>query len=159
MKPIVFLVLLSISFCANAYGFDSFNNESSRVTKEINCAKPKINSASGSWGALYSCIGGIGQTVKFFINEKPKTGQVRNIKFLWNDWTKEIGQGIHTDSKIAKSWVSSLATMFAPKQAKEITNTFFGKVNKTIESEHYLLKFTYHVGPAIDERMYIITKK
>ena len=157
MKSFTFII--SIFFAFNSYAFDSFNNESSRVTREIGCTKPRITPGSGSWGALYGCIGGVGETVKFFINEKAGTGQVKNIKFLWNHWTKDIGEGSHTDSKIANAWVSTMATMYAPLQVEEVTNTFFGKTDKTIENEQYILKYTYHVGPAIDERMYIITKK
>lgn len=156
-----FILIFTLTFASyQALAFDSFSNESSKITKLLKCEKPKTSPAVDSgWGALYSCIGGNAETVKFFINEEAGTGKVKNIKFMWNDWTKDKGYGKHTDSKTAKKWIKILAATYAPKKQKEIISTFFSKADKEINDGNYSLKYSYHVGPAIDERIIIITLK
>lgn len=139
-----------------AFAFDTFNSESAKVSAGIACPKPKINPGDNVWSPLYTCIGGSAETVKFFINGIAGSTKVDDVKFLWNDWTKDIGHGVHADAAIAKSWVAAMATMYAPHKVGKVINAFFGSKNTTIKDGPYLLKYTYHVGPAIDERMFIV---
>lgn len=143
----------------SASAFQSFRDESNNVTQKIDCPKPKVTAGTKDWGALYSCIGGFGETVKFFINEEAGTGKVKNVKFMWNNWTKNIGEGIHTDKAIAKVWVSIMATIYAPEKTEEVINTFFSSINKTVESSTHILIYTHHVGPAINEHLFTVTTK
>ena len=154
------LLLAIVSFTAQAAAFESFDVETKKVTQNIGCIKPKFNSASPGWGKLYSCIGGKEEAVKFFINKESEiTNKVRNVKFLWNDYTKNTGYGIHADATIANAWAASVATMYAPLKVEKVLKVFKSKKNTIIESENYILKYSYSVGPAIDERMFVITKK
>ena len=110
-------------------------------------------------GALYSCIGGNAQTVKFFINEQPGTGKVRSVKFLWNDFTKDIGYGVHADAAMAADWAEHLAAMYAPTEKAKVQDVFRGNKDAVIETTAYVLRYTYHKGPAADERMFVVTQK
>lgn len=143
-----------------ANSFVSFTTERIKVSSYLACAKPKMNEPSGELGALYSCIGGKAETVKFFVNELPKSGgRVKNVKFLWNDYTKNIGYGVHADSALAKQWVGHLAEMYAPNHKPKVLSVFQGKKNTVVESETHVLTYTFSSGPAADERMYVVTKK
>lgn len=148
-----------ISSCVFGAGFQSFSSESNRASKALNCGNSKVTPASHGWGALYGCIQGNAQTVKWFINEKPNTGQVENIKFMWNDWFKDFGDGLHADKIEAQNALKVLIKLYAPQKGKEIEQIFWGNINKTIESDDFILKYTYSRGPAIDERMIVITPK
>ena len=119
-----------------------------------------MNQASGGLGALYSCIGGKAETVKFFVNEMPNSGgRVKNVKFLWNDYTKNVGEGTHADAAIAKQWAGHLADMYAPTHKAQVMKVFLGNKNAVVESATHVLTYTYSKGPAADERMFVVTKK
>jgi len=140
--------------------FVSFTTERTKVSSYLACAKPRMNQASGDLGALYSCIGGKAETVKFFINEMPNSGgRVKNIKFLWNDYTKNVGEGIHADSAIAKQWAGHLADMYAPAHKEQVLKVFLGNKNAVVQSATHVLTYTYSKGPAADERMFVVIKK
>ncbi|WP_305967432.1 hypothetical protein [Marinobacter salsuginis] len=157
MKSFVFLACAL--FAANSSAFDSFSAESARVTNEIKCPNPKITGGSGSWGALYGCVGGQAETVKFFINEEPATGHVKNVKFIWNDWTENGGYGLHADKALARSWASVLGTMYAPQHVDKVLKAFFGNSDITIKGESHILKYTHHSGPAADQRMIVVVEQ
>jgi hypothetical protein len=141
-------------------GFLSFRDESNLVTSKIGCPNPKVIGGASDWGKLYSCIGGSGSTVKFYINEELGTGKVESVKFMWNDWTKEGGDGVHADKAVARAWVSKFASLYAPEHAEEVIRTFFGSTNKTIETASYVLEYKYHSGPAIDGHVIeVLTKE
>lgn len=155
-----FIVLLACAlFSLNGAAFDRFSAETQRVTGKIKCSHPKITPGSGSWGALYGCVGGRSQTVKWFINEEAGTGKVKNVKFMWNDWTKDGGFGTHADKALARAWVSVLGTMYAPRKVDEVLNAFFSDSGTTIDGESHLLKYTHRSGPGIDERMIVVVEK
>jgi hypothetical protein len=140
--------------------FVSFATERTKVSSYLACTKPRMLQASGSLGALYSCVGGKAETVKFFINEMPNSGgRVNNVKFLWNDYTKNVGEGIHADSVIAKQWAGHLARMYAPTYEEQVLKVFLGNKNSVVQSATHVLTYTYSKGPTADERMFVITKK
>lgn len=140
--------------------FASFTIERTKVSAYLACPKAKINQASGDLGALYSCIGGKAATVKFFVNEMPNSGgRVKNVKFLWNDYTKNVGEGIHADAEIAKQWAGHLSDMYAPNHKVQVLKAFLGNKNAVVESATHVLTYTYSKGPAADERMFVVTKK
>lgn len=140
--------------------FESFTSERIKVSAFLGCTKPRLNQASGDRGSLYSCIGGKAATVQMFVNEKPNSrGAVSNVKFLWNDYTKNVGDGVHADAAIAKKWAGHLADMYAPDQKKQVLKVFLGKKAAVVHSATHLLTYTYTKGPAVDERMIVVTKK
>jgi len=100
------------------------------------------------------------QTVKLFINENSSLNKVYNVKFLWNDWFIDKGfGGVHADKEEAEKAVQALIKLYAPDKSEEIRNIFFGNVNKTISTSRFIIEYTYERGPAIDERMIIVTEK
>lgn len=139
--------------------FSSFSNEIRRVDREINCINPKITKGSKTFGGdLYGCIQGNSETVIFFINQIEGTNKVKNVKLMWNDWTKNLtGEGLHSDKNLADKWVSAAARLYAPGKDKELKDMFYGKTKKVLKNSKYTIVYRYHKGPAIDERLFTIT--
>ena len=140
--------------------FYSFYKEYKLVSSEINCPDPKIRKSTGTWeGDLFFCVSGKAKSVKLYINEKPSGNEVKNIKLMWNDWTKNVEYGVHADKEQAVTWVTKIANLYAPKRANEVKEMFFNRTDKTIRSNNYQLKYTHYVGPAINEHLLVITAK
>jgi hypothetical protein len=162
MNRSVIIVALTIFACfaQGAYGGAlSFQAEVDRVTKALSCPRPKITLASSELGALYGCIVGTAETVKFFINEAEGTGQVKNVKLMWNDWFVDIGYGIHADKKEAQALVKAFAKLYAPNVEKKLASIFFSNSNTAVEVGDYHIAYTYSRGPKIDERLLVLTPK
>ncbi|MEY3880413.1 MAG: hypothetical protein RIQ94_1209 [Pseudomonadota bacterium] len=148
---------------ANAQGnFGSFRAEAEVAKNKLECPNsvdaditPALYDGAG---ALYGCIQGKMETVKWFINEIPKSNRVRNIKFLWNDWFTDMGYGLHSDKLEAQKALNVLIKLYAPEKEKELNNSFFENSDKTITATKFTLKYTYDHGSAIDERMIVVTE-
>jgi hypothetical protein len=142
------------------HSFVSFTTERTKVSSYLACTKSRMNQASGDLGALYSCIGGKAETVKIFISEMSNSGgRVKNVKFLWNDYTKDVGEGIHADAAIAKQWAGYLADMYAPNHKTHVLKVFLGNKSTVVESATHVLTYSYSKGPVANERMFVVTKK
>lgn len=134
-----------------------FQNEVERSKAVLSCKSTKITPGSSGWGALFGCIGGEAETVKFFINEEPETGRVSTTKFLWNDWFKDRGYGFHADAKAADKMIHDLIKLYPSDHDKALLKAFKGKKNLTLEGNGYRFEYTFDRGPAIDERMIMVT--
>lgn len=147
----------------SAGGFDSFRSEAETTKRELQCPNSVDSDTTPAFfdgaGALYGCIQGKMETVKWFITEIPKSNQVKNVKFLWNDWFKEMGFGIHSDKEEAEKALKVLIKLYAPEKSNEVHNAFFGSSSKTIASDKFILEYTYDRGPTIDGRMIVVTEK
>lgn len=160
LSVIVVALAIFACFAQSAFGgMLSFQAEADRATKALNCQQPKITPASSGLGALYGCIAGAAETVKFFINEAEGTSEVKNVKLMWNDWFVDIGYGIHADKKEAQAFVKAFAKLYAPHMEKKLTSIFFSNSNTTLEVGDYQIAYTYSRGPKIDERLFILTPK
>jgi hypothetical protein len=162
MKSSGLVIVLAIFFCSaqNVFGgLLSFQEEADRATKALNCSKAKITPANSVLGALYGCIAGSAETVKFFINETVDDHKVKNVKLMWNDWFVDIGYGKHADKKVAEAYVKAFARLYAPKMEKKLTSIFFSNSNTSIEVGAYQIAYTYTRGPKIDERLLMLTPK
>ncbi|MGP5141153.1 hypothetical protein ACTXPD_05235 [Vreelandella alkaliphila] len=144
---------------ALAADFQSFTSESGEATEALDCRNPKITSASFGMGELYGCVQGTAETVKWFINEVPNTGRVDNVKLMWNDWFKDVGYGLHADKQKAEQALKALIQMYAPNKEEEVEEAFWGNSNRTIASDGFVLEYTYSRGPAIDERLIVVTEE
>jgi hypothetical protein len=137
--------------------------EAQRLATVIDCQSVSINSATANFGKLYSCIQGQGETVKTFLNEAKGTGQVNNIKFLWNDWTKPpatLGYSPHIDQDVAEKAIDNIVLLYAPEVWDLVRGVFFSdEPRKIIRTEIYTITYTYHRGPAMDERMIVIKQR
>lgn len=151
----LFLVLTT----TNSYAkFSNFQTEGQQMAELLKCKNAKISKTEGL-PDLWGCIWPQADVVKIFINAKDDNIGVENIKFIWNDWTKDVGYGVHTDKDKAEEWVKSIAEKYAPDQTAKVLDVFQGSATKTIENENYILTYTYEAGPAIDERLLVITAK
>lgn len=155
LKPAIETTSSSEAESFESTAFGSFAAETRRLEGEIGCLSPKITDATNP-PALWGCIGGYGETVKLFVNETDGGGGVRNVKFIWNDWTRDAGYGLHADRELAEAWVTAIATVYAPNQLAEVLQVFRGKRNRTLISTGFKLTYTYDQGPSIGERMLVI---
>ena len=157
----VFLMVIFFCFAPNVFGdFLSFQKEADRATKMLNCTDVKITPAGYGLGALYGCIAGSTETVKFFINEKAKeAGKVKNVKLMWNDWFIDTGHGKHADKKVAEEYVKIFAKLYVPEMERKLSTFFFSNERKTLDAGDYQIAYTYSRGPAIDERLLVLTSK
>jgi len=135
--------------------FGSFAAETRRLEDEIGCLSPNITDANNP-PALWGCIGGFAETVKLFVNETDGGGGVRNVKFMWNDWTIDGGYGLHADRDIAEAWLTAIATVYAPEQVADVLQIFRGKRNEVLTSDRFRLTYSYDQGPGIGERLLLI---
>lgn len=162
MKYSLSVCVVVIFFCFTPKVFGgllSFQEEADRATKALNCGKAKITPASSGLMALYGCIAGSAETVKFFINEANDAEKVKNVKLMWNDWFVDVGYGKHADKKVAEAYVKVFAKLYAPQMEKKLTSLFFSNSNAVIEVGDYQIAYSYSRGPKIDERLLVLTPK
>ncbi|HEY9824148.1 MAG TPA: hypothetical protein V6D19_01770 [Stenomitos sp.] len=143
-----------------AHGEIKFDLEASRAASNLSCVAsdiilPEVNEL----GKMYFCISGTAQTVKFYLNEDVSTGNVKNAKFVWNDWFKDVGSGIHADYMFANSMIDTVLTLYPSQYASRIKQAFFANENRNFETDSFMITYTYERGSAIDERMLVITPK
>lgn len=151
-------LLMSTLATLPALAFEDFDKESSRISRTFDCVRESVVPASTtSQGELFSCIGGRSETVKVFINAAPHSSDVVNMKVMWNEWTKDIGDGIGTDRLLAKAWVSEFADMYFPAQKDDILPAFFSKDPVKLLSDDYEITYEYQKGPAIDQHLIVVT--
>ncbi|KAA5600458.1 hypothetical protein [Blastochloris sulfoviridis] len=141
---------------AFADGFLVFPQETKSLSGAVKC-NGKVTRTDGM-PDLWGCIAPGAEVVKLFVNEA-KPGRVDNVKLMWNDWTKDIGYGVHTDRAIAETWAVVVAKRYAPSQVTEVLDAFRGERNTLIESSSFRISYKYSKGPAIDERLLIVTEK
>lgn len=135
--------------------FENFETEISEISTKINCSGKitKDEELPDLWGCIYPDA----EVTKIFINES-ESGGVENVKIMWNDWTKDVGYGVHTNQSAAEELVASVSKIYAPDQVSDILAAFAGGRDITINNDLFSLSYTYSQGPAIDERLVTITK-
>lgn len=154
MKIIV--AALTLMLASPALAFEPFPDEVKILSDLISCPSGRVSSDPGL-PDLWSCILPGAEVVKVFVNEDT-SNQVANVKFMWNDWTQDRGYGIHTDADMARAWLSAIATRYAPEHVQEVLDAFGGSRDLVVKSNGYSLSYTHYKGPAIDERLFVITK-
>jgi hypothetical protein len=132
-----------------------FLKEADKANKELKCSNGKTTREEGL-GALYSCISGSAQTVKWYINEKKGTGEVESITLTWNDWTSDIGHGLHADKKQAKEFLNSFIKLYASNIKDELAKAFFGTENKKFNVQDAIIDYEYSKGPKIDRHHLVL---
>jgi hypothetical protein len=152
----IIIAAFTIMLTSPAVAFEAFSNEVKLLSDLTSCPSGKILSDPGL-PDLWTCILPGAEVVKVFVNADT-SNQVANVKFMWNDWTRDSGYGIHTDADMARAWLSAIATRYAPEHVQEVLDAFSGSRDVVINSNDYSLSYTYYKGPAIDERLFVITK-
>lgn len=137
----------------------SFLDIAETIAEEFNCSESKVTQGNDYLGDLYGCVGGTAETIKIFVNEIPRTGEVENIKFIWNDWTLDKGYGVHADKQKAKEWLQQFLALYAPDTTKNVAEVFFGSSNDKIETKSRVFQYTYRQGPSVDERKLVVSEK
>lgn len=160
IKPTLMAVLASlpmafpVSSVASGLNFDETVNNMNGILK---CKSPKI---SPPWydggGRLYGCVAGKEQTAKVFVNEDGQTNNVENIKIMWNDWTKGP---VHADKKVAQRMLSAVLDKYLPEHKKRLLTVFEERTGTAFEAEKFSIEYRFTKGPAIDERLIILTPK
>lgn len=140
-------------------GFESFQAEASKATKALRCSNAGTTPASDGMGALYGCIQGRAETVKWFINEDAdRPGQVRDIKVMWNDYHRDIGEGLHADRAEAQAMVALLAKLYAPDMAAAFQTALTTNTDQIWTVGRLRITYTYFRGPAIEERLFTVVQ-
>lgn len=143
----------------NQAGFLSFDQERKRITRAIQCRQSKVTPPSFGLGYLYGCISGSAETVKVFVNEAAGTGNVENVKIMWNDWFRDGGWGVHADRTEARRIAETVLNLYDPAQSERLLKAFFASSDTTVSGSAHRFKYTYRRGPKIDERLLVITPK
>jgi hypothetical protein len=136
--------------------FRSFKTEVERVTTALNCPRPKLTPGYSMFGALYGCVIGRAQTVKVFINEQRGSGEVANVKLMWNDWYKDAGYGLHADRAEARRVAGVIIGLYGSKIKDQLMTALFSNENVTLKAEPFRFVYTYKRGPKIDERLLVV---
>jgi hypothetical protein len=156
----MFMSLLLPQAAASDQGFLDFEQEAKRITDMLDCPRPGITSAEPGLGALYGCIMGAAETAKVWVNESAdRPGVVSNVKVMWNDWTRDIGYGLHADTEEAAILVETVADLYAPALKKDLLDVFFDSENQVIEDSSFRFEYMLSRGPGIDEHLLVITEK
>lgn len=136
-----------------------FETEIARFSRNYRCPKrhESISPASSGMGPLYGCVDGAGETAKYWINGRADGQSVENIKVMWNDWRKDGGFGVHADATEATKMLNVLGQLYLPDSLGELRKMFKGATNKSFSRAGYVVEYRYSRGPAIDERVVILT--
>lgn len=149
------VTLISVQ-TASAADFGSFPAETTAIGEAIHCRSGGVTRTDGL-PDLWGCIAPGAEVVKVFVNATEDNEAVENVKIMWNDWTRDTGYGLHTDSALAVQWVEILADRYAPGKADEILQAFAGESEVVVEGPEATLRYSYSRGPAIDERLITVT--
>jgi hypothetical protein len=157
LKLQLFLICLFLAIQVKA--FDGFEVESEKVGIAVGCEEPRIRLPSLRWSGLYSCVGGEAGNVKVTVTEEPETGDVSEVALTWSDWRQDTGYGIRPSRQTARAWANAIASMYAPAHLQQLTAAFSSNQDLVLETEKYVVQFTYRVGPSIDERRLAVSEK
>ncbi len=149
-----FVALLLSAYATSASAFDTFQNETATLDGLISCPNGSITVTPG-FDDLWGCVFPGAEVVKVFVNADNKN--VENVKFMWNDWTRDVGYGVHTDRDVAQDRLLIVATKYAPEAAEDLVAAFSGTSGTVFQNQDYTLTYTYLKGPSIDERLVTIT--
>jgi hypothetical protein len=138
--------------------FETFRQEVAAVEKVTGC-RGKITPPGDGFGAPYGCIKGRAQTAKLFVNERAGTGQVNNVKVMWNDWFQDRGHGTHADGDDARQLLEGVLSRYAGSSKSKIAPAFFGNEGRVFTEGPFTFTYTYRRGPAIDERLLVIRQR
>ncbi len=137
----------------------NFKTETKRATSALKCSHPMIAPAVEGEGALYSCVAGQNETVKFFINENETKDHIENIKITWNDETRDTGNGVHTDKKQAQAFVTAFSQLYAPMLQNKLLTAFFSNTSARFSTADNFIDYTFTRDANIDERVLLLTPK
>lgn len=162
MRGVLLVSVLTMGFIPLAYAaeveaFLPFSGETEALSDAIQCPRPATTVTPGL-PDLWGCILAPNEVTKVFVNAD-EMGATANVKVMWNDYTKDIGYGLHTDKAVAQAWLAAVVARYAAASVGEALAAFEGNADVTIENDRFQLSYTFWHGPAIDERLVTITAK
>lgn len=143
------------SISAEASMFDTFTAETSAINDILDCKNSGITSTPGL-PDLWGCSHPVAEVVKVYVNGGESDG-VENVKLMWDDYTKDVGYGLHADREVAELWLASLLSRYASDAVDRMTEAFNGSEDVRVNVDGIAVEYTYSQGPAIGERLITIT--
>ena len=108
-------------------------------------------------GTGYANLIGEEELVKTFANKAKNSTAIRDVKVMWNDyWKSNDIHAEHQDLELAEQMVTTMIDLYAPKLRDVVFKAYFRNEDRSFETEHFLLEFTYYRGPSIDQRLMVI---
>lgn len=153
LLAIKLLAILLVSSCSENNG--EFESEYALISKSFNCKSTKILPKDELSGRLYGCTGGVSETLRIYISEDD--GSVDNIRFIWSDWVRSIGEGTHMDKGEAREWVVKMAGIYYPEGSNDVLVSFFSEVNSEYISQNHVIEYKFKKGVAANEHLLVIT--
>jgi hypothetical protein len=120
LRPLLFAFAI-IAPIANAWGNDvkSFDHVTKKISSTLNCRESSI------FGNIYGCILGRRETVRVFAERhRREPTRVLNIRFVWQDYHRDVGVPLHADARAAKRALTKLTNILAPRNKDFVLNLF-----------------------------------
>ena len=113
------IALAIIAPISDAQGTDvnNFDYVTKKISGTLNCRESSI------FGNIYGCILGNRETVRVFAERYPREpNRVLNIRFVWEDYHRDVGVPLHADARAAKSALTKLTNILAPQNKDFVLN-------------------------------------
>jgi len=121
------------------------------------CLSGRVTPAQYGMGRLYGCISGQEETAKLFVNEDPdQTGQVLNVKMMWNEWKAHMPDA-GADQREASRMARAVMKRYAPALEEDVLFAYWGKEAKSFSADGLRFDYRWTPGPGIDEHLLTVT--
>ena len=116
LRPLLIgLVLLSPATDAFSSDINNFDYVTKEITRTLNCRE------ASTFGNIYGCILGRRETVRVFVERyRRERNRVLNVRFVWEDYHRNVGVPLHAGSRAAKKALIGLAKILAPTKREFI---------------------------------------
>lgn len=136
---------------------ENFGVAVDRINSALGCADTKGIAGLGTLGDLFICQ--TNEEVAVYVNQDLEDNTVASIKFIWNDYTQDVGYGTHVGAAKAEKFAAELGNLYALEEPDQLVDAIRGENNVQLESRTHIFTYTYRRGPSIDERMVVIKQK
>ena len=136
---------------------ENYGHAVDKINSALNCIKPKGVSGLGTAGDLFVCK--VGDEVTLYVNQNLGNNTVKSIKLIWNDYTRDVGYGVHAGAAAAKNAATKLGDMYGLTEPGQLAVLLSSADSGELKSETHAFSYTYRQGPSIDERMLMITQQ
>ena len=136
---------------------ENYGHAVDQINSTLNCIKPKGVSGLGTAGDLFVCK--VGEEVTLYVNQNLDNNTVKSIKLIWNDYTRDVGYGVHAGTAAAKNAATKLGRMYGLAEPEQLAILMSSEDGAELKSETHAFAYTYRQGPSIDERMILITQQ
>ena len=142
-----------------AKGFQTYSQEVLLAKLVLDCSTEESIPANKDFGALYICTFGKAKTARWFVSEKPQTGEVQSIGLMWVDWQIDTGYGVRADWDEVEKALDFLIYWYAPARRNDLTKAFWDSKNEDFSTSDFNLYYTCRPDTRKDERIIVIEEK